>query len=300
MLMFDLSQYFPAPNLDTESFVTLADVMLGNVPSPAPALVEQAAASLRVAVDQTRAALLDRFEEDLGIRRLRDFDPFADAVWERVAGALGAHALYLHPGLAEFDDSDRAAIDYERRVELAHKAAKAEAKLFASGTDFLRSPYPQQLTQMATRLTWLVKHADELELPALIGEDLFELVSRTQVRYAALVHERSAQTGRSLVDLRELRGELRRQLYNYVGTVGGMASTNDPVTVAAVEDALRPLLIARKFARSRSTRKNGEPEPFGEVLEELLAAEGEGGDASEEITLAGVVHEPEPEPEPAA
>lgn len=298
MMMFDLSQYFPAPNLDTDSFVTLAEVMLLNVPSPAPALVEQAAACLRETVDQTRASLLDRFEEQLGSRRLRDFDPFTDAVWDRVRATLAGHALYLHRGIAEFDEADRAAIDYERRVELAHKAAKAEARLFADGREFLRSPYPQQLTQMATRTTWLVKHADELELPVLIGEDLLELVRRCQVRYAALVHERSTQTGKSLVDLRELRGELRRQLYNYVGTVGGMASTGDPATVAAVEDALRPILIAREFARRRPTRANGEPQEFGEVLEQLLAGAGDAGDgaggvdggvdASEEITLAGV------------
>jgi hypothetical protein len=286
MMMFDLSQYFPAPNLDTESFVTLADVMLLNVPKPAPPLVEQAAAALRDTVAQTRAALLERFEEELGGRRLRDFDPFVDVVWDRVKTALAAHAVYLHRGIAELDEADRAAISYERRVELAHKAGRAEAKLFGSGTEFLGSPYPQQLTQMATRLTWLVKHADELELPALIGEDLLELVNRCQLRYAALVHERGAQTGKSIVDLRELRGALRRQLYNYVGTVGGMASVNDPVTITAVEDALRPLLIARDYARRRPTRANGESAPFGAVLEELLASEG--GDASEEITLAGV------------
>lgn len=280
MYEFDLSSYFPAPNLDTEGFIALTKAMLLNVPKPTPPLVEHARARLEDSLGEAERALDERVEEQVEGRRLKLFDPFVDAVWSELEHRLSAHTLYLDQALTELDDDDREALALDQRAEQARVAAKLHTKLFGDGLEFLRSPYPQQSTRMAARLQWIANKAAELQLDELVGAELLELLRRCQVHYEAMVVESSNHTGKSAVDLRELRGLLRRRLYAYVGALGGMVDDDDPDSIVRIEAALRPLLVARAYTRRRPGPS--EPIDFEAVLERI--AEASESEAESEVT----------------
>jgi hypothetical protein len=158
------------------------------------------------------------------------------------------------------------------------------ARVFGDGVEFLRAPQAQQAAQMAARLRWL--HLDHgIPLDDVIGGDLVALLDRCQIRFEAMVNHRGARTGKSLTDVRELRNRLRRQLYTYCGAVGSMID-GDPASVAIVEAALRPILVARANSR-RKVAGTGV-----EALEDELGQSDEMDDIASELG-----EEPDPEPE---
>ncbi|HVH97730.1 MAG TPA: hypothetical protein VM869_03430, partial [Enhygromyxa sp.] len=81
-----------------------------------------------------------------------------------------------------------------------------------------------------------------------------------QHRYEVMVADRSSRDGKSAADLRELRLLLRRQIAAYCGALGSMYMA-DPSTGEVVEDALRPILIARARARRKELGLPEEDEP---------------------------------------
>jgi hypothetical protein len=64
-----------------------------------------------------------------------------------------------------------------------------------------------------------------------------------------MVGERSSRDGKSVADLGKLRHHLRRQVYAYVGSIGTLYKVDNPESAEIVENALRPILIAREQAR---------------------------------------------------
>ena len=264
MSSFDLSLYYPIPALDTEGLGALAKVLLGNRPEPSTPTIEQTAERLAAALAATEQALVDRIEQELGHRRLRVFDLFTGIVWDELDSRLSAHAIYLHEAVDQLDEADRELLDVDARTDLARRAAKVHAKLFGEGKLFLRSPYPQQAMQMAARLRWVASKADEFDLAELVGAELVTLLDRCQVRYEALVDERSHDTGRVVSDLRELRSTLSRCLSSYIAAVGATADEANLASIARVEQALRPVLVARAHARRG---RAGTPEQLDAVPE---------------------------------
>ena len=279
---FDLSLYFPLPNLTTEGYVTLAKVLLNAAPENPPPHLAATMASLEVSLAEAETALVARIDEDLGTQRDRNFDLFVDAVWYAMRERLASWSLYAHDGAAELSEADRDALELDERLERARLAAQVHAKLFGDGVDFLRMPYAQQAAHMAARLRWFASKDHAYPLAELIGPDLASLVARCQVRYEAMVSERNTKTGRSIADLREIRNVLRRQLYRYCGALGTLVEDDDAASVAAVEAALRPILMTRARSRSRQAgaglegeqatlgEEAAEPEPDGSELGETL------------------------------
>lgn len=270
MTTLDLSLYYPLPKLTTTGFISLTATLLRTRPTPAPDLVEVAATRLEGVLAEAREALVVRLDEDLSTGRHRSFDAFVDRVWAIARDRLLAHAVYLHPGAAELDVEAREQLDFDDRLERARVAGRVYDKLFGQGLEFLRLPYPRQCVQMATRLTWLRSKDHGAPIEELIGEDWLVLMDECQVGYEAMVAERAKRPTQSAADLRDLREKLRRHLYRYCGAIGAMVDPDDQDSVARVEAALRPILVARAEARQRASNAVEDTE---EVEDEWSVAE---------------------------
>ena len=292
---FDISIYYPLPNLTTEGYVSLTKVMLLNLPAWAPPHVTASAHRVSQSLTATEAALVARIEEDLGTRRHRAFDLFVDAVWYVLRERLEAYGIYTHEGAAELTEEDRDLLDWDRRIARARLAGRLHFKVFGDGIEFLRASYSQQSVHMATRLTWLTGRDHGIPLDELVGANLVSLIQVCQVRYEAMVNTRNSRTGKSIADLRQLRDRLRRQLYAYCGVVATMVDPDDDASRAAVEAALRPILVARANSRRKL---------IGTSLEEIEAKLDAGEDPLDpfevEDGLADELADPSPVAEPEA
>lgn len=252
MAVFDLSVYYPIPLLTTEGYVALTRTLLAVTPKDSPGHVEAAAKSLAETLAETEAGLVSRIDENLSTGLERAFDTFVDGVWLELRNRLAFYRHYRHDGAAMLNEEDRAALDYDDRLERGRIAEMILERMFGSGTDFLRGQFPQQAINMASRLDWLESKQLGETLETIVGEELASLLQRCQIRYEAMVSERGSRDGKSVADLRDLRNRLRVELYAYAGAVGTMANAKLPEAITVVENALRPILIARTQTRRKA------------------------------------------------
>jgi hypothetical protein len=266
MSEIDLSIYYPIPLLTTEGYISLLKSMLMVAPANPPDHVKEAIAALANAVTEAESLLVARLDENFSTGLERAFDTLVDQVWVELRQRLEFAAIYRHEGAAKFTDEDRIKLDLEERLEESRIAGMMLERMFANGVDFLRAPYPQQATHMAARLDWIDSKNFDEALEELVGPKLTALLKVCQQRYEAMVGERSSRDGKSVADFRELRNVLRRQLYGYCGAVGTLYKVGDAKSAEAVENALRPILVAREHARRKAA---GLPEESEAVEGEL-------------------------------
>ena len=280
---FDLSIYYPIPLLTTEGYISLIKTALMVAPENPPEHVKEAIVTLGDELDGAETTLVERIDEDLSTALERLFDSVVDRSWHETRQRMVFASIYLHEGTAMFTEEDRIELEYEERVEEAHAAAKMHERIFGGGLDFLRSPYPQQSTHTAARLDWIASKDLGPAFEEVIGPKLFTLLKVCQRRYEAMVGERSSRDGKSVADLRELRNHLRCVLSTYVGAIGTLYKVKQPETAAVVENALRPILIAREYARRKDLGlvEEAPSELEDEPLDEDEELEGEGDEAEE-------------------
>ena len=273
MTQFDLSIYFPIPLLPTEGYISLITTALMVAPENPPEHIKEAISDLAQELQTAESMLVERIDEDLSTTIERLFDIVVDRAWHETRNRMVFASIYLHEGTAMFTEEDRAELDFEERVEEARAAAKLHERMFGGGIGFLRSPYPQQATHTAARLDWVSSKELGDTLEEVIGPKLVKLLEVSQKRYEAMVGARSSRDGKSVADLRELRNNLRCALATYVGAIGTMYKAKQPETASVVEDALRPILIARESARRKELglidEVSGELEAEDEGDEEL-------------------------------
>lgn len=266
--MFDLSVYYPLPLLTTEGYVSLANTMLDVKPLNGPEQVAIAALSLQEVLKEAEQGLVTRIDEDLSTKRERAFDGFVDGVWFELRQRLEFYSAYHHEGVAMFTKEDREYLEIDDRLARARIAADMLERLFGAGTDFLRAPFPQQASHMAARLDWIESKELGEMLEKLVDPYLAKLILRCQVRYEAMVSDRSSRYGKSLADLNELRNNLRRQLYSYIGAIGTMYDYKEPESAKPVEAALRPILVTRaRVRRKLSSADKSDLELEAELVE---------------------------------
>jgi hypothetical protein len=230
--------------------------MLGVAPKPLPPYVDKVRAGLATMLAEAQAGLVSRLDEGLNPGAERSFDIFVDLVWAELRRRVEFRQIYGHPGTVLFDTAERQALDFDERVEQAQVASRIHARIFGDGLEFLRTSYPIQANQMAARLAWIADKELDDEWEQLVGHELATLVRVCQVRYQAMVDARGSRDGKAAADIRELRHALRRRLYAYCGAVGSLYDPDEPGSQEMVEDALRPILIARNEARRRPARED--------------------------------------------
>jgi hypothetical protein len=270
MNVFDLSVYYPIPLLTTEGYISLFKSLLMVAPANPPPHIVEAIEEFMKGLSEAEGILVLRIDEDLSTWLERIFDLLVDQVWVETRERLEFAAIYRHEGVAKFTQEDRIALDLEARIKEAHTANKMLERMFANGVDFLRTPFPQQATHTAARLDWVTAKNLDPEFEQLVGPKLTTLLKVCQNRYEVMVAERSSRDGKSVADLRDLRINLRRHIYSYAGAIGSMYKISNPQTAEVVENALRPILIAREHARRKSL---GLPEGEQAVDEELEVEE---------------------------
>lgn len=269
--------------LSTDGYVSLIKTLLRVAPKNPPAHILAAIQGLAAVLVAARSGLAGRLNANSSTALERAFDILVDRVWVELRDRLTFFEIYLHEGVAKFTDEDRAALEFDSKVDKARLAANLLERLFGDGLEFLRLPFPQQATQMGARLDWMEEQHKLGELDELVGKDLALLVQICQKRYEEMVGNRGSRSGKSLSDLQAIRNDLRRHIYSYCGAIGMMANYGDadPATVDEVELALRPILISRANARRRpgdpGVEAEGEEEGEVEIdASELGVTDGEG------------------------
>ena len=245
---FDLAIYYPIPLLTTGGYVSLMQTLAVVAPQNPPEHVAEAIATLKKARIKAKAQLVSRIGEDLSTGLERLFDLFVDQVWVELHQRLEFATIYNHAGAAKLTDEDREQLDFDERLAEGRIAATMLERMFSNGVDFLRAKYPQQSTHMATRLEWVESENYQDSLEEIVGPKLVALLKVCQNRYEAMVSERSSRDGTSVADLGKLRQQ-RKQVYVYAGAIGTLYKEDKPETAEIVENALRPILIAREEAR---------------------------------------------------
>ena len=266
MFILDMSIYYPIPQLVTGDFVTLINALLRLAPKNPPPHIAEAINELKSALNEAKSKLVVRIDEDLSTKLERAFDLLVDYVWNELNRRLEFASVYKHAGAAMFSDEEREELEFDDRLEEARSAEKMNQRLFANGGDFLRTPFSQQATHMATRLEWIESKEFGPVLEEIVGPKLVALLKVCQRRYEAMVEDRASRDGKSAADLREVRADLRRQIAAYCGVIGSMYKPAQPETAKVVEAALLPILIARAH-----TRRIGEKpeEAIAELEKEL-------------------------------
>jgi hypothetical protein len=266
MFMFDLSIYYPIPQLMAVDFITLIKTLIRLAPKNPPQHVAAAIDQLKKTLADAESSMVVRIDEDLSTKLERAFDTLVDYVWNELRRRLEFAGIYNHPGAPMLSDEEREELEFDERLEEARSATKINERLFGKGTDFLRTRFSQQSTHMAARLDWIDSKELGPMLEEIVGPKLVALLKVCQRRYEAMVEERSARDGKSATDLRDLRVDLRRHIAAYCGVIGSMYKVDQPETAKVVEAALRPILIARSHTR----RLGDKPEEVIEQLEQEL------------------------------
>jgi hypothetical protein len=274
MATIDLSLYYPIPWLSTEGYVSMAKDLLSVAPLDPPPHVAIAIESLELVLIEVKDGLVSRIDEDLSTGLERSFDVFVDRVWVEVRDRLESYEIYKYEGTQKLTQADLDNLDFAKQLDRGRAAAGIHAHLFGEGMEFLRDRYPQQSTQMAARLDWLTRKQLDGVLAELVTPQWANMLKVCQVRYEAMISERSARDGKSCADLRELRNKLRMQIYAYCGAIGSMLNPSAPGSDKQVQASLRPVLSYRAQNRRKGASEDdvGLAEPPIDAPEEGTSA----------------------------
>jgi hypothetical protein len=269
MFILDMSIYYPIPQLGTGDFVSLIKTLIRLAPKNPPAHIAVAIDELKKALADAESTLVLRIDEDLSTRLERAFDTLVDYVWNELRRRLEFAGIYNHEGAALFSDEEREELEFDDRLDEARSANKMSERMFADGSEFLRTPFSQQATHMATRLDWIESKNFGPVLEEIVGPKLVALLKVCQRRYEEMVEDRSARDGKSAADLRELRHDLRRHVGAYCGSIGTMYTVAKPESAKLVEASLRPVLIARAHTRRKDLGIGNKTDVVEELEQEL-------------------------------
>jgi hypothetical protein len=265
----DITPYQSTPMLTAEATVTLGADLFAGLPDGAPEGVEKAAKRMFNTVNEMQEVFVTRVElAGIAVRRLMLFDTATDRFWAATRQHLFYWMNYAHEGLDALDDEEQGKIALDVKRQKAELARELDKHLFGiDGLRFLSKPFNQQVTLMASRLTFVAASSKFIGYQELIGPDLLETLNVLQGRYEALVRERSGRED-EIAGLKLLRYKLQRHIALYASAVLGMLDEEKPETVEIVRTALRPMVTARfdKSGTSEKTDDTSKPETEGEPL----------------------------------
>ena len=219
-----------APNVTVSTGITLASALVDACPEDAPANVKKAAKHLKSVAALARANLAARNRE-LGTfpdEDSRALDNEADRCWGGLRLCIQGRAM-LPPEL------------YPK----AKLAAEIDAKLFAQGTEFLKSEYASQSSSMAVLLQRIDDDGMAKDINALVGPDFLTAIRAVQPRREAMVKERLRRDSASGQNLTERVRTIQNAIVNYVSKVLGSVEHDDPATAEAARVALLPIVNHR-------------------------------------------------------
>jgi hypothetical protein len=227
---FDRSLFSTAPVITVANGIALAGALVAARPASADAGVKKAAKHLKTVADAAQGDLVRRNSE-LGAvpdEDSRKLDNEADHCWGGFRMRGQATAM-LRPDL----------------YPQAARAAALDAKLFAQGTEFLKSDYASQSSGMATVLHTIEQEGLEAEVKEIIGADFLAAVRDVQPRYEAMVRERLRRDKAAGQNFFETIRALQAAIVNYAGKVIGSIEHDDPATVETARLALLPIVNHR-------------------------------------------------------
>jgi hypothetical protein len=222
--------YAHAPTITVSTGITLATALVDSTPKDAPANVKKAATYLKSVADLARTDLADRNRE-LGTfpdEDSRVLDNEADRCWGGFRLCLQGRAM-LRPDL------------YPK----AKLAAEIDAKLFAQGTEFLKSEYASQSSSMSVLLQTIDDDKMEKDINSVVGPDFLTAIRDVQPRYEAMVKERLRRDNASGQNLTERVRTIQNAIVNYASKVIGSVEHDEPATAEAARVALLPIVNHR-------------------------------------------------------
>ena len=243
-----LSYIRTAPIINLESGVLLARTLVEALPARMPAHVKKAAAKLGRTADSAQEALSQRHSELVQPpeETAREIDIIADQLWS---------ALY---------DTLDALTRLPARFERGHKARSLRAEIFPTGTGFLRTPYSDQFVLMDTTLKRIDSAGLAKTVDAVVGPEFLHGIREVHPRYAAMVARRlreAAPAGNMLTHIRALQ----RAILEHATAIASTVDSDDPSTIAAARQALRPIDNHRELfgsgRRPEAPADPDEPEP---------------------------------------
>ena len=283
---FDPTPYPMAPMLPAESTVTLAADLHACKPSEPTLQVEKTAKKMYEAASELKQVFITRVElAGINMRMRTQFDTVSDRFWFVTRQQVLHWANYAHEGMDMLSDEEKAKIDHADKLEKAEVARELDKHLFSDGLKFLAKPFNQQVTLMASRLSFIAASNKFSAYQEVIGADLLNTLNVLQGRYETMVRERNMQEDEG-AEVKRLRHKLQRRITLYANAVLAMLDEDDPASIDVVLDALRPMVNIRtpKRGSTEVTNDTNEPEGEGEPLpEDMLEgapeAEAEDGDS---------------------
>lgn len=222
--------YAHSPSITVSTGITLATALVDACPKDAPANVKKAAVYLKSIADLARTDLADRNRE-LGTfpdEDSRTLDNEADRCWGGLRLCVQGRAMLR--------------ADMYPKAKLA---AEIDAKLFAQGTEFLKSEYASQSSSMGSLLQMIEDDKMEKDINSVVGPDFLAAIRDVQPRYEAMVKERLRRDSASGQNLTERVRTIQNAIVNYASKVLGSVEHDDPATAEAARKALLPIVNHR-------------------------------------------------------
>lgn len=277
LISFDPARFFTLPPLTAQATVALSHSLDECAPKVRPEPVEAALGRLEVSTAELELGIDNRRRggSSLMLSAEANLDGAGDGGWVDCRDRLRCAMIYGRPGFVTLAAEVDAKVDYAARVDRAARAGVLMERLFGrDGLTFLRYKYTDQVVATASLLRIITEDGLAAELNAVTGEDTVGLLQDLQWRYEAMVNNRTARERLDADDLKARMMRVRQAIQIYAITVMGTVNPADPKTIAAVEDALRPIIHFREQGlRGRSVGGDGGEIEEGDGLGE--AGEGE-------------------------
>lgn len=246
---FDPTRYQSLPRLSPQTTQALAKSLLARTPAFASERVRRAASHLAHDLDE-----LDRTLGGGGSPLSREvaaseaeLDDYLDGLWHTLYMRLSAWQPYGRPGMWQVAAATPLpVVDYDRMKRRATRAREISSVLFGpEGPQFVAHGYRTQSLEMAKRLAVIDERDWAKDIGKLAGRELLAALREAQVVYEAMVAARTARGPAGSV--RRASHQTQWQIGLYVVHVLSMVDPSVPASVAAVRDALRPLLALRRM-----------------------------------------------------
>ncbi|MEM9457752.1 MAG: hypothetical protein AAGF11_26470 [Myxococcota bacterium] len=260
----------------------MAQALIGTMPDPVPALLRPAATQLADQAGAAEAALTARRRESVPVDHSDEnaLATMASAMWTMLRDLLRAWSTFDRDELTVIRTGLRgksaALLDAGRSK--AHSAHALLTRLFGlEGLAFTQRSYPEQAQAMASILRLIDEDGLAPAIEEIAGPELLAGLRRCQSLYEAMVQRKLARNRARSINLAHLRTSLRRAIARYVSTMLALVDDDDPVVVAEIRAALRPVDVFRlrqARLRARATVERDEAASSDEGVEAARAAAG--------------------------
>ncbi|HEU4405875.1 MAG TPA: hypothetical protein VFS43_11465 [Polyangiaceae bacterium] len=239
---FDPTPYVRPPIVDVPAAVGLSVALIKAMPNPSTDEVRRSARRLRASTLALQQAWA-KSDEKAPPRDKRPADVALDNAWSALYGRLESYA--------------RLPAEQAPRAE---RAAGLLNTIFPDGLSFLKLPYASEWAESEKRLTKIDQQKLGSALDELAGPDFLTVLRAAHADYgAALGMTKALAAGPTPVSLAEPLREVTRAIANYTLKLCAMA--DDDASIAAVQNALRPLDEYRESTARRPTKAApGEPD----------------------------------------